>query len=67
VPEADELVALGAAAQAAACLSGVAPDELVGGWQTRRGITVEPPGERDLDTLGRIRATRDATLALHEG
>ena len=67
VPEADELVALGAAAQAAACLSGVAPDELVGGWQTRRGITVEPPGERDVDTLGRIRATRDATLALHEG
>ena len=38
-----------------------------GGWETRRGTTVEPPVERDVDTLERIRATGDATLALHEG
>jgi xylulokinase len=66
VPEAEELVALGAAAQAAACLSGDAPEEVARRWDTRRGIAVEPPAERDLETLQRIRATRDATLALHE-
>jgi xylulokinase len=66
VPDAEELVALGAAAQAAACLSGDAPDAVARRWDTRRGITVEPPTERDLEALERIRATRDATLALHE-
>jgi hypothetical protein len=35
-------------------------------WDTRRGIAVESPAERDLETLQRIRATRNATLALHE-
>jgi xylulokinase len=67
VPDADELVALGAAAQAAACLSGEAPEEVARRWNTRRGISVEPPAERDLETLHRIRATREASLALHEG
>jgi xylulokinase len=67
VPQAVELVALGAAAQAAACLSGDAPEEMASRWGTRHGIAVEPPAERDLETLHRIRATRDATLALHEG
>jgi len=64
-PDAEELVALGAAAQAAACLSGDAPEDVARGWNTRRGKTVEAPAERDLETLHRIRATRDATLALH--
>jgi xylulokinase len=67
VPDAEELGALGAAAQAAACLSGDAPEDVARRWNTRRGLTVEPPPERDLETLHRIRATRDATLALHEG
>jgi xylulokinase len=66
VPDAEELVALGAAAQAAACLSGEPPEEVARRWDTRGGITVEAPAERDLEALERIRATREATLALHE-
>jgi xylulokinase len=66
VPDTAELVALGAAAQAAACLSGEAPDEVARRWDTRGGVTVDPPAERDVETLDRIRATREATLALHE-
>jgi xylulokinase len=66
VPDAEELVALGAAAQAAACLSGELPEEVARRWDTRGGITVEAPAERDLEALERIRATREATLALHE-
>jgi xylulokinase len=66
VPDAEELVALGAAAQAAACLSGEPPEEVARRWDTRGGIAVEPPAERDLEALERIRATREATLALHE-
>jgi xylulokinase len=66
-PEAEELVALGAAAQAAACLSGDPPEALARAWNSRRGQIVDPPAERDLETLHRIRATREATLALHEG
>jgi xylulokinase len=64
VPRAEELVALGAAAQAAACLSGEAPDEVARRWGTRAGITVEPPAERDEEALTRIRETRDAALGL---
>jgi xylulokinase len=67
VPDAEELVALGAAAQAAACLSGDAPEEVARRWDTRGGITVDAPAERDLEALERIRSTREATLALHEG
>ena len=66
VPDAEELVALGAAAQAAACLSGDAPEEVARRWDKRGGLTIEPPAERDLEALERIRATREATLALHE-
>jgi xylulokinase len=64
VPRAEELVALGAAAQAAACLSGEAPDEVARRWGTRAGITVEPPAVRDEEALTRIRETRDAALGL---
>jgi len=67
VPDAEELVALGAAAQAAACLSDDPPEEVARRWKTSRGVVVEPPAERDLETLHRIRATRDATLGLHTG
>ena len=67
VPDITELVAVGAAAQAAACLSGEAPEMVARRWDTRRGVTVDAPVERDVETLDRIRATREATLALHEG
>ena len=66
VPDITELVALGAAAQAAACLSGDAPEMVARRWDTRRGVRVDAPAERDVETLDRIRATREATLALHE-
>ena len=66
VPDAEELVALGAAAQAAACLSGDAPEEVARRWDKRGGLTLDAPAERDLEALQRIRATREATLALHE-
>jgi xylulokinase len=66
VPDAEELVALGAAAQAAACLTGEAPEDVARRWETRGGVTVEAPAERDLQALDRIRATREATLALHQ-
>jgi xylulokinase len=64
VPEAEELVALGAAAQAAAARSGEHPAEVARRWDIRRGATVEPPAEPDTETLARIRATRDAALGL---
>ena len=67
VPDADELVALGAAAQAAGLLEGRAAEEVARGWDTRRGASEEPPGEPDRETLARIRAAREATLALHRG
>jgi xylulokinase len=67
VPDADELVALGAATQAAACLSGERPEEVARRWGTSAGTGIEPPTEADSETLARIRAAREATLALHEG
>jgi xylulokinase len=67
VPEADELVALGAAAQAAGCLSGEPAAEVARRWDTRSGITVDPPAEPDEETLARIRAVLGATIGLHRG
>jgi xylulokinase len=66
VPEADELVALGAAVQAAACLAGEQPMDVAARWTKSAGSEIEPdaPGG---ETLARIRAVREATLALHEG
>jgi xylulokinase len=64
VPDAEELVALGAAAQAAALLTGEPPDEVARRWDTRRGHSVEPPATPDTETLARIRATRAAAGAL---
>jgi xylulokinase len=64
VPEAEELVALGAAAQAAAVLTGEPADEIARRWDTRRGAVVEPPASPDLETLARIRGVRDAALGL---
>jgi len=64
VPEAEELVALGAAAQAAALLSDEDAGEIARRWDTRRGFVVEPPREPDTETLARIRAVRDAAAEL---
>ena len=64
VPEAEELVALGAAAQAAACLSGEPPEQIARRWDGRRGATVEPPEEVDTRTLARIRSVREAASDL---
>jgi xylulokinase len=64
VPEAEELVALGAAAQAAAVLTGEPAGEIARRWDTRRGATVEPPASPDVETLARIRGVREAALGL---
>ncbi len=64
IPEAEELVALGAAAQAAAALTGEPAAEVARRWGTRGGATVEPPAERDAETLRRIRSVRDAAHGL---
>jgi xylulokinase len=64
VPEAEELVALGAAVQATACLTGEAPEAVAHRWGTRAGTQLDPPEERDAAALERIRATREAALSL---
>jgi xylulokinase len=64
VPDAEELVALGAAVQATTVLTGEDPAEVARRWDTRGGLTVAPPAERDTETLARIRAVRDAALGL---
>ncbi|MFJ9770663.1 xylulokinase [Kitasatospora sp. NPDC101157] len=53
VPEAEELVALGAAAQAAALLTGEPADEVARRWRTARGPVLDPV-KRDDDALIRI-------------
>jgi xylulokinase len=64
VPDAQELVALGAAAQAAALLTGEAPETIATRWDTRRGHSLEPPAAPDTATLERIRSVRAAAGAL---
>ncbi len=62
VPDHDELVALGAAVQAAAVLTGQELHAVAEHWDTRRGRVVEPPSDFDGGTrLARIREVR--TLA----
>lgn len=59
VPDHDELVALGAAVQAAAVLTGQGLREVAQHWDTRRGRVVEPPAEYDGgERLARIREVR---------
>lgn len=64
VPQAEELVALGAAAQAAACLTGEQPEAIARRWDARRGALVEAPAAQDTATLARIRSTREAAHGL---
>jgi xylulokinase len=62
VPEADELVALGAAVQAAAVLLGEPLGDVAGRWQTSRGTTLDPL-PRDDGRLAQIRTVRDLVVA----
>ncbi len=64
VPDAEELVALGAAAQAAALLTEEPPDAVARRWGTRAGIELEPV-ERDLEALERHHAVRHGLLELY--
>jgi xylulokinase len=64
IPEATELVALGAAAQAAAVLDGENPDVVARRWNTRRGTLLDPV-ERDDATIKRIRDVRSRLTELN--
>jgi len=64
VPAAMELVALGAAAQAAAMLSDEPPEIVARRWETSRG-TVLPAVPRNEDALTRIRRVQEATALLN--
>jgi xylulokinase len=61
VPAAGELVAIGAAAQAAAVLRKVPPQTVAAGWHTDDGILLEPL-QRDDDVIARHRAVRQLAL-----
>ncbi|MGP3984569.1 xylulokinase [Streptomyces sp. KR80] len=63
VPDQRELVALGAAAQAASCLTGEPATEIAQGWHTTRGA-VHDPVARDDETLYRIAAVLDRSRPL---
>lgn len=65
MPEARELVALGAAAQAAALLTGEPADAVARRWRTAEGRVLEPV-PRDDDTLERITSTLRRARALQE-
>ncbi|MFD6227534.1 xylulokinase [Streptomyces sp. NPDC060232] len=65
VPEARELVALGAAAQAAALLTGEPADAVARRWGIAGGRVLEPV-TRDDDTLERIASTLRRARALQE-
>ena len=62
VPDATELVSIGAAVQAAASQSGEAPQEVAARWQTDRG-TLFDPLPRDDATIARHRDVRRLALA----
>jgi xylulokinase len=64
IPEAEELVALGAAAQAASLLGDEGPDEVARLWNTRRG-TLLAPVPRDDEARDRIRRIRELTAELN--
>ncbi|MEU3285203.1 xylulokinase [Streptomyces longwoodensis] len=67
VPEARELVALGAAAQAAGLLTGEDPAAVARRWDTARGPVLEPV-ERDGATMDRIsEVLSDAAALLERG
>ncbi len=59
VPQAEELVALGAAAQAASLLTGEPADGVARRWGTQTGIRIEAT-RRDDATLDRLRSARQS-------
>jgi xylulokinase len=61
VPAAAELVAIGAAAQAAAVLRGVTSESVAAGWRTDAGVLLEPVA-RDDEVIARHRAVRGLAL-----
>jgi xylulokinase len=63
VPAHDELVALGAAAQAAGVLHGEAPGDVARRWDTSAGTRLEAV-PRDEDALARIRSVRERSEPL---
>jgi xylulokinase len=62
IPEATELVAIGAGVQAAATLQGATPLEIATRWQADRGTLLEPVA-RDAETLARHREVRQLAFA----
>ena len=64
VPDAEEVVALGAAAQAAAMLTEEPPDSVARRWGTRAGTELDPV-ERDTEALERHHAVRHGLLELY--
>ena len=65
VPHADELVAMGAAAQAAGVLLGEAPEAVTRGWNASAGVEL-PPLARDEAALERMRSVRDRSAIRFE-
>ena len=65
VPDVEEAVALGAAAQAAAVLAGRTPSDVVAAWD-RTGGDLLPPVERDDAALARHRTVRERARALND-
>jgi xylulokinase len=61
IPDATELVAIGAAVQAAATLHSRDPREVAARWNTGAGTLLEPMS-RDIDTLTRHRSVRQLAL-----
>jgi xylulokinase len=62
IPDATELVAIGAGVQAAATLRGETAQDVAARWQTDRGTLLEPVA-RDADTISRHRVVRQLALA----
>jgi xylulokinase len=65
IPDNTELVALGAAAQAGAMITGEAPDAVARRWDTRKGTTLDPVS-RDDEARDRINEVRGLTAQLNQ-
>ena len=63
IPAATELVAIGAAAQSAAIVSGEAPEAVAQGWNTLAGETLAPVA-RNEEAIRQIRRVRELTAGL---
>jgi xylulokinase len=61
IPKFTELVAIGAAVQAAATFGGQEPQEVASRWHTSAGTLLEPM-PRDIETISRHRAVRQLAL-----